>query len=710
MRSLSIIVWVLFAMIMHASCQTPQTVNTPSGPIKGVVVPTLGTDIVQFRNIPYAQPPIGNLRFEKPLPVEPWTETLDGTVFGPSCIQDTKVFEKLWEKTGKHELSEDCLQLNVYVPRAVSTEAKKPEECWSTDGKMRSHYLLHVSLQAIIIAFTSCQSFPVVNTPSGSIKGVVVPYSLEWISYSSGIFHTRKPPVGNLRFEKPLPVEPWTETLDGTVFGPSCMQDKNVFAEFWKKADNSEITEDCLQLNVYVPGAVSTEVKKPVMFWIHGGGFTMGYSWLYDASYLARKDVIVVTINYRLGVFGFLSTEDAELPSNFGLWDMIEALKWVNKNIASFGGDPESVTIFGESAGGFAVSHLALIPSTAGLFKRVIPQSGSAVGFTGVVSNPARVAKAMGKLVGCISEEDEEIANKILIDCLKTKSSEELFKAQQNPGVLYLETTTFLPEIWPAIDGELIRRSPLDSLNDPNSEESVYFRSLDMMAGTTDNEGSLFIFLVFGLQESMKFNITDGIPTSVLCDVVAPTLAKELFNDDTIVSDLLCKEYATDDLAQQARNIANLCEDAWFVGPTVQLCDFHSKDKPSANTYHYLYTKPANMSMFLPEFSWMEGAGHGAEILYMFGPRIFSELDETLSSDEGRTFTDMLVTYWTNFAKTGNPNGDGLVQWEAFTSNGRDYLELNDKAVPGQNLYEKRMKFLLQDVPNKLNDRVKTEL
>ncbi|XP_033754274.1 carboxylesterase 1D-like [Pecten maximus] len=573
MRLQSILVWLLFAMIMHASCQTPQTVNTPSGPIKGVVVPTLGTDIVQFRNIPYAQPPIGNLRFEKPLPVEPWTETLDGTVFGPSCIQDTQMFEKLWEMADKHELSEDCLQLNVYVPRAVSTEA-----------------------------------------------------------------------------------------------------------------------------------------KKPVMFWIHGGAFTLGNSWGYDPSFFVMKDVIVVTINYRLGLFGFLSTEDTKLPSNFGIWDMIEALKWVNKNIASFGGDPESVTIFGESAGGFAVSYLAMIPSTAGLFKRIIPQSGSAVGFSGIDRNPARIAKATGKLVGCITDEDEDISNSILIDCLKTKTSDELLKTQNNPATFSLDAFTLLPEIWPVIDGELLKKLPLDSLSDPNSEESVYFRSFDMLAGTTSNEGNAIAFIVYDYQESMKFNITDGIPTSVLCDVVAPTLAKEMFNDDTIVSDLLCKEYTSDNLAQQARNLGMLYEDAWFVAPTVQLLDFHAKKKTSPNTYHYVFSKPTDMTFLLPEYPWMEGAVHGAELMYMFGPKFFNEMDESYSSEEGKAFTDILITYWTNFAKTGNPNGDGLVHWEAFTSNGRDYLELNDKPVPGQNLYERRVKFLLQDVPNKLNDRVKTEL
>ncbi|OWF47764.1 fatty acyl-CoA hydrolase precursor, medium chain-like [Mizuhopecten yessoensis] len=573
---------------------------------------------------------------------------------------------------------------------------------------MKPH-ILYGWLQYAMIACTSCLSFPTIDTPSGPIKGVVVPALGKDIVQFRNVPYA-KPPVGNLRFQKTLPVEPWNETLDGTVFGPSCMQDISLFPDMWENAENTEVSEDCLQLNIYVPGAVSTEVNKPVMFWIHGGAFVTGNSWGYDASFLALKDVIVVTINYRLGIFGFLSTEDAALPSNFGLWDMIEALKWVNKNIASFGGDPESVTVFGESAGGFAVSCLAVIPNTARLFRRIIPQSGPAVSFMGIAQNPARAAKATGKFVGCIIDEDLDVDNNVLVSCLKKKTSDELVKAQSDPGTQFFGKFTLSQVIWPSVDGELLRRSPLDSLNDPKSEESIYFRSLDMLAGTTDNEGSIMPFILGMLQEPMGFNLTEGIPTSVLCKSVAPTLALEMFKDETIVSDLLCKEYSDDNIKQQSRNIVNLFADSWFVSPTVQLLDFHAKDKTSPNTYHYLYTKTLNFSFIFPEYSWMEGARHAAELPYMFGPKGRNEIYASLSSDEGRAFTDVLVTYWTNFAKTGNPNGRGLAPWTAFSCKDRDYLELNTQPVPGQNLYERRMKFLLHDIPNKIKNNVKTEL
>ncbi|XP_033727702.1 uncharacterized protein LOC117317000 [Pecten maximus] len=579
----------------------------------------------------------------------------------------------------------------------------------TTQRFFKMHPFLCLILISGLVSFTSCQPFPTVNTPSGPIKGVVVPaLGMDIVQFRNIPF--AKPPVGNLRFEKPLPVEPWTETLDGTAFGPSCMQDKLLFADLWEKAENAEVTEDCLQLNVYVPGEVSAEVKKPVMVWIYGGAFTMGSTLTYDGSFLASKDVLVVTVNYRLGIFGFLSTEDAAMPGNYGLWDMIEALKWINKNIASFGGDPDSVTVFGESAGGFAASYLAVMPNTAGLFQRFISQSGSAVGFVGVAKNPARAAKATGKFVGCIADKDSDIDTSALANCLKQKSAEELMNAQRDPGTQFFGSFSVSPLLWPTIDGELLPRSPFDSLSDPASKESIYFRSLDMIAGTTSNEASVIAMFLGWLQEPLNFSMTEGMPTAVLCDVFAPTLAREMFNDNPIVSDLLCKEYSSDDMEEQARKISIMHADTWFVSPTVQLLDFHANGKSSPRTYQYLYNQIINFTFMVPRLPWMEGAGHATELLYMFGPTGSNSVDESLSTIEGRTFSDILARYWTNFAKTGNPNEDGLVPWKPFSSESRDYMELKYQPVPRQNLYEKRMKFLLEEIPNKIKNNVKTEL
>lgn len=183
-----------------------------------------------------------------------------------------------------------------------------------------------------------------------------------------------KPPIGELRFRPPQPIGEW-EKVQGIsgAKSPSCPQWYFPFPGF----NSSQTEEDCLYLNIYVPGKISTARNLSVMVWIHGGGFIFGAANQYKPQPMVLKgDVIVVTINYRLGLLGFFTMHDPLLSGNYGIMDQIEALRWIHNNIASFGGNPNSVTIFGESAGGMAVSLLTLIPSNEGLFQRAISQSG----------------------------------------------------------------------------------------------------------------------------------------------------------------------------------------------------------------------------------------------------------------------------------------------------------------------------------------------
>lgn len=185
------------------------------------------------------------------------------------------------------------------------------------------------------------------------------------------------PPVGPLRFQKPQPFGSWDETLEGRDFGPSCMQGHSAF---FADVPNKDLSEDCLFLNIYVPSDASPNGSLPVMVWIHGGAFLYGQGMFYNASNLASvANVVVVTLNYRLGLLGFFTLNDPVARGNYGIYDQILALQWIKDHIVSFGGDPISITIFGESAGGISTSLLSLIPSNKGLFKRVISQSGTFV-------------------------------------------------------------------------------------------------------------------------------------------------------------------------------------------------------------------------------------------------------------------------------------------------------------------------------------------
>ena len=260
---------------------------------------------------------------------------------------------------------------------------------------------------ASVLLFLQClllvkaQKTLVLDTPSGSMRGIEVPYP----KYNTSVYQFRKipyakPPIGEGRFARSLPIESWKGVLDATKFGPSCIQDISITTQ---PLPNRNISEDCLLLNVYMPINTTAQDRKPVMVYIHGGSFVFGQGMLYKAEYLAiTGDVIVVTINYRLGIFGFMSTGDSECPGNFGLYDQRLAMVWVKDNIKAFGGDYDLITIFGESAGGFSVGLHSLSPGNAGLFKRAMAHSGTGNSYFATTQASKLAQVGIGTILGCI--------------------------------------------------------------------------------------------------------------------------------------------------------------------------------------------------------------------------------------------------------------------------------------------------------------------
>ncbi|XP_060248094.1 carboxylesterase 3 isoform X4 [Meriones unguiculatus] len=251
-------------------------------------------------------------------------------------------------------------------------------------------------------------------------------------------------PLGPLRFSAPLPPQPWEGVRDATTAPPMCMQDvermRNCRFTLNEKVQVLSMSEDCLILNIYSPSEVTAGTRRPVMVWIHGGSLMVGSATSQDGSALAAYgDVVVVTVQYRLGVFGFLSTGDKHMPGNRGLLDVVAALRWVQGNIAPFGGDPNCVTIFGNSAGAMVVSFLVLSPMSAGLFHRAISQSG-------VINNMMKemdtwpVAQSFASSMACSSESPAE-----LVQCLLRKEGRDLTK-QQNMTVSYIVNDSFFPQ------------------------------------------------------------------------------------------------------------------------------------------------------------------------------------------------------------------------------------------------------------------------
>ncbi|XP_061182497.1 carboxylesterase 1C-like [Saccostrea echinata] len=502
-----------------------------------------------------------------------------------------------------------------------------------------------------------------------------------------------KAPVGHLRFAKPLPYGAWSGTLNATKFGPACYQTETRF----------NLSEDCLQLNIYVPNDFNPSNRKSVMVWIHGGGYVIGSGISYDGGFLALKgDVIVVTINYRLGIFGFLASKDYSAKGNMGLWDQILALNWVRYNIHDYGGNPRDVTIFGESAGGTSVSLLALIPYNRGLFHRVIIESGvatSTFATTNASSSTIRIAEKVGCIHDTLSSNDATF-----LRCLRSVDPMKLINATSEftseLGLLALKFVTFAP----VVDGELLRREPALLLKDKTSSEFNFFQSLDVMIGNCETEGSIIVSLLPLLQDELTFNISIGIPTKEMCNTFLTYILSEDIKSNDMVFKAVCEKYTVkEDVAEQGRQLLSLVGDYVFIKPSISTLIDHSNNNQGSSTYQFMFFDE-NSYLLSKAPSWYHGSAHGTELTYLF---LYEQVSSVIKFPKGaEILVNQMRSYWTNFAKTGNPNGPGLPVWLPFDRNSsHPYMRLRSlNTGMGQDYRKEYMEFWLHKIPKMLSN------
>jgi para-nitrobenzyl esterase len=427
------------------------------------------------------------------------------------------------------------------------------------------------------------------------------------------------PPVGNLRWKAPRPVEKWEGIKPATEFAPAAVQGG---------APPSGKSEDCLYLNVWTP-AKSARDRIPVLVWIHGGGFSYGATSEpgYDGEKLAGKGVVLVSIAYRLGVLGFLahpelSAENPEgVSGNYGLLDMIAALKWIRKNIAAFGGDPERVTIFGESAGGIAVSMLCASPLARGLFQGAISQSGGSFG-------PPRLTTCPGENMKLLKD-----AEQAGVDYMKNAGASSLAELRKlDADSLPSGWTT--GSSWPIIDGRVI---PDDQYN---LYEAGDYNDTPVLVGYNSDEGANFT----GTNDPKEF-------------VQAVKLRYGKF------ADTLLKAYPVGktDVPRTARDLARDAAFGWHTWIWARLQSETGKSK----VFYYYFDRHPDFPEGSSHFGY--GSYHGQEVAYVFGHLDTADTDIT-SADEA--ISEAMAGYWTNFAKNGDPNGEGLPEWPAFSDAG----------------------------------------
>ncbi|MCX5748843.1 MAG: carboxylesterase family protein [Candidatus Saganbacteria bacterium] len=480
-----------------------------------------------------------------------------------------------------------------------------------------------------ISGITSSLEAGIIRLESGFISGM---YS-DGLHIFLGIPYA-VPPVGDLRWKEPQPVEPWEDVRECISFGPSCPQpqSKNV----------GKTSENCLYLNVWTP-ATSESDKLPVMVFIHGGGWSMGSGSMpkYNGTNLAKKGVVFVNFNYRLGPFGFfvhpkLAEESPNgVSGNYGLLDQIAALKWVKNNIAAFGGDPGNVTIFGESAGSKAVSLHMISPLSAGLFRRGICESGGPYGeeyifpqADGKMHKAIREAEKLMVKLKCNKASDP-------IAAMRARSADEIIRAY--PFAL----TPFSPglKFAPVVDGYVI----------PDDPQTMYSQDkncdLPLMIGSNADEGTAF-YRPMKVSDYKKWIVLQF--GSHLREVLAMFPAKK-------TADV---RPAFDRLA----SVAIFTEPARFVA--------RSREGRSSKTYLYYFSRVSPTA-----FGKKMGATHGAELLYVFG-NVKKELG---LYDADISLSENIMDYWVNFAKTGNPNGPGLPVWPAYDSKSDENIEFGDQ-------------------------------
>ncbi|CAF0853533.1 unnamed protein product [Adineta steineri] len=547
------------------------------------------------------------------------------------------------------------------------------------------------------------------STNSGRVRGFDTYFR---ISDSPNLQHVRtwlgipfaKPPIGSRRFKAPERVQPWSGILDATNLPPTCWQTEQIIynlesEKIW--SPNTNCSEDCLYLNIWVPVSNTSVTSMSVLVWIYGGAFVTGSSTLdiYDGKILAAtNDVIVVSMQYRLQSLGFLFLDRPDAPGNQGLYDQVLALEWIHHNIGYFGGDSQRITLFGESAGAVAVGFHLLSPRSRSLFSNAILQSGGPTcnwAFITAQEARRRSHKYLFEFYSLVTkrlynEEFRHEREKIPEICQRgenVKNIEVMFECAANYPIMDEEHYSYITNaeytivdggpmfflLMPVIDGTFLPDNPVTMLKTGN------FKKCPLLLGANRDEGSYFMVYAQG---------NDKTPGNAMPDVSYATFLKHLelyytyipsypFKTPRIILQSLIHKY-TDwtDWSNNIRNaviLSHAVGDAHFTCPTVAVANAYANQHVPVYFYHFV-ARPS-----VSDWHTWTGVMHADEIMFVFGEPL-NATDTRLYKYDEIQLARRVMSYWSNFSKFGNPNGVSSTtvgDWPLYVYPEREHIVLD---------------------------------